>query len=151
LLAKPCGTASNAVAGVVVAYYGEFLDARLRAESRRTTADRLLEFCLSEGLDRAADLDGSFCYLALDALARQFVISTDYLGSRPVFYALCGTCLVFAPEPSVAAYLAGLEEQFDSASLGRYLASGYLARDGSFFRGVRCLRPGHMLTVENGE
>ena len=101
--------------------------------------------------DRAVErFRGMFAFALWDQARRRLVLVRDRLGIKPLYYAETPEGLVFASE--VKAILASglVATAVADGALSEYLAFGYLAGEGTMFRGIRKLPPGHALTWEDG-
>ena len=93
---------------------------------------------------------GMFAFGLWDRANERLWLGRDRLGVKPLYYAVAGGALVFASE--IKGILAsGLVEPTPAAgAIPEYLTFGYLAGDGTLFRGIRKLPPGHLLRWERG-
>jgi asparagine synthase (glutamine-hydrolysing) len=123
---------------------------RLEREGHRYRTNSDSESALhayeSRGLEAVRDLRGMFAFAIWDRRARRLVLARDRLGIKPLYYWHDDRELVFASE--IKAILAVLRRrpQLDREVLPEYLATRFVAGERTFFRGVRQLRPGHLLT-----
>ena len=153
------GAQPMTLGAVTVVYNGEsynFLE--LRAQLSRqghefrghSDTEVLLHAYDAWGLDGLARLEGLFAFALWDGQRKRLVLMRDRLGIKPLFYAWSGGRLAFGSE--IKAVLAGMsvDRNIDDQALAEYLWYGNSFEDRTIYRGVRALKPGHRLIVENG-
>jgi len=148
---------ANETGDVVAVFNGELYDFRkLRAElpqhEIRGTGDTPVIPHLYEehGLRFAGHLSGMFAIALWDSARERLVLARDHVGKKPLVYArLPDGSLAFASEVKALLQLPGLRREVDAAQLDAYLALQYVP-DGTGFRGIEKLPPGHLLVAENG-
>lgn len=130
--------------------YPELRD-EIGRDSFQTTSDTevILAAWRAWGLDSFQKLRGMFAFAIWDEPTQRLVCARDRFGIKPFYYTVVNNVLYFASE--VKALLPILERiETDHDAFREYL-SFQLCLDGkTLFKGVRELRPGHLLTVENG-
>ncbi len=143
---------------VCVVFNGEIYDhASLRAEliargrCFRTSSDTevLVQLYEEHGLDLLSRLNGEFAFLLWDARRRRLLAVKDRMGVKPLFYRRTATELLFASEAKAILSL----ERVSRAISTDYLTGpffGAFPSSVSLFAGVTCLKPGHLLRVEDG-
>lgn len=95
-------------------------------------------------------LRGMFGIALWDARARTLLVARDRAGIKPVYYAEAAGRLFFGSEAKSILVNPEVDRGLDATALDHYLAYQYTPRDGSIFRGIRKLRPGHYLKVSAG-
>ncbi|NNF28329.1 MAG: asparagine synthase (glutamine-hydrolyzing) [Gemmatimonadetes bacterium] len=130
------------------------LRSRLRSKGHefRTEGDAESVVHLYEeyGDDCVRYLNGMFAFALWDGTRRRLLLARDRLGIKPL-YLLESSTVAFASELQCFSALPGFDPEVDPASLGRYLALGYVPDPDSIYRGVRKLPPGHVATWSRGE
>ncbi len=102
------------------------------------------------GTNSVERLRGMFAFAIWDDRRKSLFCARDRFGIKPFYYAMVGNLFVFASEAK--ALLPFLPEiSSDPEALAEYLTFQYTIGDGTLFRGIKQLLPGHLLTVENGE
>jgi asparagine synthase (glutamine-hydrolysing) len=96
-------------------------------------------------LDR---LDGMFALAIADVRKRQLHLARDRFGEKPLYYHAENGRLVYSSQLLTAAAYPGVEAAWDPAGLNWYLALHFVPGDGTVWRGLRKLQPGHFLTVD---
>lgn len=95
-------------------------------------------------------LDGMFGFALWDKRRRRLLVGRDPIGIKPVYYQQSEAQLVFASELKALLQAPGITRSLDPASLGEYLALGYVPQPGTLFAGIRKLPPAHLLIAEEG-
>ncbi|PYR33328.1 MAG: asparagine synthase (glutamine-hydrolyzing), partial [Acidobacteria bacterium] len=95
-------------------------------------------------------LRGMFAIALWDSERRTLLLARDRAGIKPVHYANVGGRLYFGSEIKSLLEAADLPRDLDVAALDHYLSFLYTPRDGSIFKAVRKLPPGHLLTWRDG-
>lgn len=90
-------------------------------------------------------LRGMFGIALWDRPRRTLLVARDRAGIKPIYYAERGGRLFFGSEIKSLLVAGGADRRIDLAALDHYLTFLYTPRDGSIFRGVRKLPPGHLL------
>jgi asparagine synthase (glutamine-hydrolysing) len=141
---------------VVLSYSGEvFNHSELRADlellghkfATRTDTEVVLHAVWEWGSGAAARLNGMYAFAAWDAARQRLLLVRDRLGVKPLYYAQCGNGVLFGSEPK-ALFASGLcRPTVDEDGLRDFLAS-VRTPGASLFQGVREVRPGTMLVVD---
>ena len=97
------------------------------------------------GVDVVHELEGMYAFAVWDARRRQLLLCRDRFGEKPLFYTERGGTLTFASE--LTALLAGIDgaSDIDPRALDEYFTYGYVPGDLCLMRGIKQLRPGHLL------
>ncbi|HOX06547.1 MAG TPA: asparagine synthase (glutamine-hydrolyzing) [Planctomycetota bacterium] len=129
------------------------LELRQELEARghrfRTSCDTevLVHLYEERGEDFVAPLAGMFAAAVWDARAGRLVLARDRFGKKPLYYAPSGDGLLFASEIKALLASGRVAREVDWAALGGYFAKLYIGGEGTVYRGVRQLLPGHVLTA----
>jgi asparagine synthase (glutamine-hydrolysing) len=102
------------------------------------------------GADAVRRLRGMFALALWDARSRSLLLARDRIGIKPLHYAVVGDRLYFGSEIKSLLCAPDLPREIDPDALDHYLSFLYTPRDGSIFRGVQKLPPGHMLRWTDG-
>jgi asparagine synthase (glutamine-hydrolysing) len=138
--------------GITVAFNGEIYNyIELRDELKRlghefrTTSDTevLLRMYLQYGTDAIARLNGMFAFVLFDSRSGNVVAARDHFGIKPLYLCRMRDRLIYASE--IKAILADFDvhPEVDPVSLHDYVTLQYTLGDGTLFRGIRKLPPGH--------
>jgi asparagine synthase (glutamine-hydrolysing) len=102
------------------------------------------------GKHAIAKLRGMFGLAIWDARCRTLLIARDRIGIKPMHYATVNGRLYFGSELKSLLEAPDLPRDLDLDALDHYLSFLYTPRDGSIFRSVRKLPPGHLLSWQDG-
>ena len=95
-------------------------------------------------------LRGMFAFAIWDAPRRRLLLARDRLGVKPLYWAECGGRLLFGSEIKSILASTLVRPEADESRLPELLGTRYLSGDGTLFRGIKRLLPGHTLTFEDG-
>lgn len=107
--------------------------------------ETLLHLLAGEGDAVVGDLNGIFAFAWLDVAARRLLLARDPFGVKPIYYATHGGGLCFASE--LAPLLQLVPREVDRQALATLLKLRFTPSPQTLFRGIRRLRPGHLLEV----
>jgi asparagine synthase (glutamine-hydrolysing) len=151
---------SNEAGDVWVTFNGEIYnhaDLRPGLEEKghryRTRCDtETIVHLYEERGDRAVEaLRGMFAFAVWDRPRRRLLLARDRLGIKPLYYRVDDGELLFASEIKALLAASGARAEFDDAVLPEFLSTRFVSGEETFFRGVRKLLPGHVLTWSPGE
>jgi asparagine synthase (glutamine-hydrolysing) len=125
------------------------LEARGHRYRTRSDTETIVHLYEEEGEACVERLQGMFAFAVWDRSRQTLLLARDRLGIKPLYYALTPHELLFASEIK-GLLAAGLRPEFDLEVLPEYLATGFVSGERSFFRGVRRLPPGHVLSWSPG-
>jgi asparagine synthase (glutamine-hydrolysing) len=91
---------------------------------------------------------GMFSFALWDKASRVLFCARDRLGIKPFYYFWDGRVFAFASEIKALLQHPALSASFRDEALPEYLAAGYLTGEGTLFRNVRKLMPGHRLSLD---
>jgi asparagine synthase (glutamine-hydrolysing) len=116
----------------------------------RSTTDTEVILALYEhvGLERMLErLDGMFAIVIADTRGGVVHLLRDRVGIKPLYWARCGTTLLFASESKAFLAHPAFRAEIDPDTIDELLAFRYLAGDDSLLKGVRQVQPGHRLSI----
>ncbi len=116
----------------------------------RSDSETIVHAYEEYGLDFPRHLSGMFAIALWDARRERLVLVRDRFGKKPLFYADTTPALVFGSELKALLCHPHVEREIDPEGLDQYLALGYVSAPNTILRGVRKLRPAHVLVVEDG-
>ena len=102
------------------------------------------------GDDAVAQLRGMFGLAIWDSRTQTLLLARDRMGIKPLYYAEAGGRLYFGSEIKSLLSSPDVPREIDFDALDHYLSFLYTPRDGSIFRGIRKLPPGHLLLWQRG-
>jgi asparagine synthase (glutamine-hydrolysing) len=124
-----------------------------RGHSYRTRSDTetILHLYEEEGERCVERLQGMFAFALWDRARQRLLLARDRLGIKPLYYACTDHELLFGSE--IKAILAGgsVRAALNEAILPEFLATGFVAGEETFFRGVHKLLPGRTLSWSAAE
>ena len=111
----------------------------------RSDTETILHLYEEEGERCVERLQGMFAFAVWDQRRRRLLLARDRVGIKPLYYAWTDQELLFGSE--IKAILAALpgRPEFNTSILPEFLASGFVAGEDTFFRGIRKLLPGRTL------
>src|SRR3954467_10282709 len=95
-------------------------------------------------------LRGMFGLAIWDRRTKSLLVGPDLAAIKPMYYADVNGRLYFGSELKSLLEAPDLPRDLDLDALDHYLSFLYTPRDGSIFRSVRKLPPGHLMTWRNG-
>jgi asparagine synthase (glutamine-hydrolysing) len=95
-------------------------------------------------------LRGMFGLAIWDVRTKSLLIARDRAGIKPMYYADVNGRLYFGSELKSLLEAPDLPRDLDLDALDHYLSFLYTPREGSIFKRVRKLPPGHLMTWRNG-
>src|SRR5687767_4513959 len=100
------------------------------------------------GLERMLEhLDGMFAIVIADTRRGVVHLVRDRVGIKPLYWAQCGTTVLFASEAKAFLAHPRFQPEIDLSEVDELLAFRYIAGPASLLKGVRHVRPGHRLTI----
>ncbi len=99
------------------------------------------------GDDFVNHLNGMFAIALWDERRARLVLARDRAGIKPLYVAHVNGALVFGSELKALLKSGLVPRELDYHALGQYLSLEYIPAPTSIVRGVRKLRPGHVLTA----
>jgi len=141
-----------------IVYNGEiynYRELRGRLEGRgygfrsNTDTEVLLSLYADEGPAMLDRLNGMFAVAIWDTALKVLFLARDRLGVKPLYYATDRRVLRFASEEK-ALFAAGLSPSFNPSTWEEIVCFRYVAGEGTPYRGVRRLLPGHYLLWADG-
>jgi asparagine synthase (glutamine-hydrolysing) len=144
---------------VWIVFNGEIYNFReLRAELERaghafytaTDTEVIVHAYEQWGTQAIARLRGMFGLAIWDGRSRMLLVARDRIGIKPLHYAELNGRLYFGSEIKSLLCVPDLPRDLDLDALDHYLSFLYTPRDGSIFRAVKKLPPGHLLTWRDG-
>src|SRR4029077_3180634 len=94
---------------------------------------------------------GMFGLAIWDTRSKSLLVARDRAGIKPIYYSETNGRLYFGSELKSLLEAPDLPRDLDVDALDHYLSFLYTPRDGSIFKSVRKLPPGHLLTWHDGK
>jgi asparagine synthase (glutamine-hydrolysing) len=99
------------------------------------------------GEEFVSRLNGIFAFALLDDQKDLLLIARDHLGVKPLYYAWCGSQLVFASEIKGLMRHEGLRFELDIQALLDLFTYRYVPSPATLISGVAKIPPGHLMRV----
>src|SRR5262245_9494702 len=131
-----------------------FRDLRTELVSRghqfksRSDTETIVHLYEDEGPDCIARLDGMFAIAIWDERSRRLLLARDRAGKKPLFYYQTNRLIAFASEMKSFFGHPDLPMEVDPEAIPYYFIHGYVPGPATFYKGVRQLEPGAILTVD---
>jgi asparagine synthase (glutamine-hydrolysing) len=122
------------------------LEAKGHRYQTRSDTETILHLYEEEGERCVEQLQGMFAFALWDTTDQRLLLARDRLGIKPLYYAQTDRELLFASEIKAILAAGPIRPELDPRVLPELLATRYVADEGTFFRGIRKLQPGHTLT-----
>lgn len=101
------------------------------------------------GVDCVDRLIGDFAFALWDADRQRLLLARDFIGIRPLYYAIDGKRLAFASDVSGALEVSGLSRRLDQVAARTQFYSGSMQdKERTFFHGLKKLPPGCLMLVD---
>ncbi|MFQ5557690.1 MAG: asparagine synthase (glutamine-hydrolyzing), partial [Acidimicrobiales bacterium] len=116
----------------------------------RTAGDTetLLAVLATRGVEGLTGLRGQFAFALHDGLDGSLLLGRDRMGVLPLYHSTEGDRFVFASEVKALLPLLDARPGVDEDSLDGYLAHRSVPAPRTLFRGVRQVRPGHVVRLD---
>ena len=146
---------TNEDGSVWITFNGEIynhasLRARLQTKGHtyrsRCDTETIVHLYEEQGVRVVNELHGMFAFAIWDKNAHTLLIARDRLGIKPLYYACTGSELLFASEIKAILAAGPVRPVFNEDVLPEFLSTRFVSGDETFFRGIRKLLPGHVLT-----
>jgi asparagine synthase (glutamine-hydrolysing) len=122
------------------------LEARGHRYRSRCDTETILHLYEDEGEGVVDGLHGMFAFAIWDGRRQRLLLARDRLGIKPLYYARTDAELLFGSEIKALLASDAIRPQFNDEALPEFLANRFIASDATFFRGIRKLQPGHVLS-----
>jgi asparagine synthase (glutamine-hydrolysing) len=118
------------------------------AYATRSDTETLIHAWEEYGANFVTRLRGMFAFGLWDQPSRKLFCARDRLGIKPFYYFWNGRLFAFASEIKALLEHPQISAELETGLLPEYLAFGYTSGEGTLFRNIRKLMPGHHLTLE---
>jgi asparagine synthase (glutamine-hydrolysing) len=122
------------------------LEARGHRYRTRSDTETILHLYEEMGDAVVEKLQGMFAFAIWDRRKERVLLARDRLGIKPLYYANTGTELLFASEIKSLLASGSIRPEFNQDILPEFLSTRFVSGEETFFRDVRKLLPGHVLT-----
>lgn len=128
----------------------EELEGKGHIFSSRTDSEVIVHLFEEEGSAGIARLNGMYSLAVWSESTQTLVLARDHVGIKPLVYFWDGKKFLFASEIKALLADPAVPKEIDLESLDLYLSLNYIPAPWTIFKGIRKLRPGHLLTVHDG-
>ena len=148
---------ANENESIWIVYNGEIynhqqLRVQLEAQGHRyktkSDTETIIHLYEEYGRDCVKHLRGMFAFAIWDRRNRKVFAARDRLGIKPFYYRFDGQSFLFGSEIKTILVHPGVHAEFNRATLGEYLAFGYVSGEDTMYAGIRKLLPGHTLELD---
>lgn len=94
------------------------------------------------------DVDGSFSMAIQDQ--EKLILVRDRYGTKPLFYFDTGKNLYFSSDLKSLISCNDYQKSVNLIALNNFLSYGYIPNPDTMFKGIKQVRPGHMIIYKNG-
>jgi asparagine synthase (glutamine-hydrolysing) len=117
----------------------------------RTDSETIIHLYEEEGIGAVKRLVGMFALAIWDEKTQSLCLARDHTGIKPLVYCRGGNSFVFASEIKGILQDPEVSREMDWDALELYLTLNYIPAPYTIFRGIRKLKPGHILVMQKGE
>ncbi len=126
------------------------IEARGHTFRSQTDTETIVHLFEDRGIECLAALRGMFALAIWDGRRRELWLARDRLGKKPLYYLNDGGRLIFGSEIKCLLAYPNVRPELNRTALPLYLAYGYTPAPETIFAGIRMLRPGCWLRVNEG-
>ncbi|MCU4926473.1 asparagine synthase (glutamine-hydrolyzing) [Halobacteria archaeon AArc-dxtr1] len=119
--------------------------------STDTDTEVLVHLYEEEGEAFVDRLEGMFAFALWDRDDERLLLARDSMGIKPLFVGDDGEHVAFGSELPALLSSSIDPGSLDETAVSQYFALGYVPAPNTVFENVRSLRPGELLTLEDGE
>ncbi|MCK4468359.1 MAG: asparagine synthetase B, partial [Desulfobacterales bacterium] len=119
--------------------------------SSQTDCEVVIHLYEEEGIKGVKKLAGMFAFAIWDEKSQAFFLCRDRLGIKPLIYYWNRESLIFASEIKGILQDPDVPREIDWNALDLYLTFNFIPAPYTVFKGVKKLRPGHILIFSKGE
>jgi asparagine synthase (glutamine-hydrolysing) len=109
----------------------------------------LFQLLIKKGSKALDYINGMFSFVFHDSKTNTWLAARDHFGIKPLYYAQCGSDLVFASEIKAILAHPEIKAERDEHSLQQYLTFQFCLDNRTLFMGIKKVRPGHFI-IGNG-
>ncbi|MFX0196986.1 MAG: asparagine synthase (glutamine-hydrolyzing) [Candidatus Hodarchaeota archaeon] len=144
---------------ISISYNGEVYNFReIRAELEalgygfrsNTDTEVVLNAFHKWGTESVARFNGIFAFTTWDKRTQTLTLIRDRYGTKPLYYYQCGDTFLFASEIKSFLHYPDFKVELDFEALFEYFTFQNIFTDRTLFKGVKVLRPGHILQISLG-
>src|SRR5664280_780935 len=128
-------------------------DLKARGHVFRSSSDTEVIIHLYEeyGTDCLSRLQGMFAFAIWDDRRKALFCARDRVGIKPFYYADTGKAFIFGSELKSMLVDDDIPRDIDLQAIDNFLAYSYIPGEGTLFRSIRKLSPGHYIWIKDGK
>ena len=126
----------------------EGLVARGHTFRSRSDTETIVHLYEERGADCIAALDGMFAVAIWDERQGRLILARDRAGKKPLFYHYDGRRILFASEIKAFFGHPDFRGEIEREAVAPYFLYGYVPGPATFYRGVRQVEPGQVVTID---
>lgn len=119
--------------------------------STKTDTEVLIHGYEEYGEELLNKLRGMFAFAIWDIKEKELIIARDFFGIKPMYYMQKENELFFGSEIKCILEHPDVERKLNIHALQNYLSFQYGVPNETFFEGIYCLPPAHILKYKNGK
>ncbi len=105
----------------------------------------LFKLLIKKGSKALDYLNGMFSFVFHDSKTNSWLAARDHFGIKPLYYAQCGSDLVFASEIKAILEHPEIRAQRDEHSLQQYITFQFCLDNRTLFKDIKKVKPGHYI------
>jgi asparagine synthase (glutamine-hydrolysing) len=127
-------------------------DLRYKGHQFKTTSDTevILRLYLEMGDDFVNILNGMFAFIIYDKKKNKLLIARDHFGIKPLYWYQDKKKIVFGSEIKTILHHPEIKSEPDESNLKQYLTFQFILGEGTMFKNVSKVLPGHYMTIDLG-
>jgi len=102
------------------------------------------------GVDCLKLFNGMFAFAIWDSNKKRLFLARDRLGQRFLYYYFKNGKFLFASEIKALLQYEGIKRELNKSTLSQFITWAYAINNGTFFKDIYELQPGHYMIYENG-
>ncbi len=106
----------------------------------------LFKLLIKKGSNALDYINGMFSFVFHDSKTNSWLAARDHFGIKPLYYAQCGSDLVFASEIKAILEHPEIRAQRDEHSLQQYITFQFCLDNRTLFKDIKKVKPGHYIT-----
>jgi asparagine synthase (glutamine-hydrolysing) len=125
-------------------------DLKERGHKFKTTSDTevILHMYEEYGVDFVNDLNGMFVFIIYDKRSNKLLVAKDHFGIKPLYWFMDDKKIVFGSEIKSILQHPEITAEPDNANLYAYLTFQFILGEGTMFRNIHKVAPGHYITID---
>ena len=125
-------------------------DLKKKGHQFKTTSDTevILHMYQEFGVDFVNDLNGMFVFIIYDKRRNKLLVAKDHFGIKPLYWYADEKKIVFGSEIKSILQHPDITAEPDTKNLYAYLTFQFILGEGTMFRNIHKVAPGHYITID---